>query len=133
MCEIISKKLGMIKGDNSEEMEADKSHSTTDAVLYDALVVPCGNKSAETMKSQGKALAFLAETFRHCKAIGALGSGIELLKAADLPEVEFSDGDTLSDQGVVTAKEISSGFLEAFKIALGTRHWDRDQKDKVPA
>ena len=133
MTEIISKKLGMVTAANGQQLEADKSHSTTDAVLYDALFVPCGKESAETMKSQGKALAFLSETFRHCKAIGALGAGINLLREASIPDVRVSDGPTRSDQGVVTAGDINPGFLEAFKKALGIRHWDREQKDKVPA
>lgn len=133
MVEIVAKKLGMIKANNGKEMEADKSHSTTNAVLYDALLVPCGKESAEAMKSQGKALAFLDETFRHCKAIGALGAGVSLLQESSIMKVDFSAGDALADQGVVTAKEMNSDFLELFKEAVATRHWDREQKDQVPA
>ena len=69
---------------------------------------PGGKESIETLKMQGDAIHFINEAFRHCKPLGATGEGIELLKAANLPDIKFagqkSADKVVSDKGVVTSR-----------------------------
>jgi catalase len=88
---------------------------------------------------QGDAIHFVNEAFRHCKPLGATGAGVELLKAANLPDVQFAGQESadkvISDKGVVTAMKGDSGsFNESFIAAIAKhRHWDREKKEQVPA
>mgnify|MGYP005834510135 CR=1 FL=1 len=137
--QIISQFLGMVKSTDGREMEVDKSYITTTSVVYDAVYIP-GGKHAETLKNQGYALHFVNEAFKHCKPIGAVGEGIELLKASDIKGVTFADagtgGEAVTEMGVVTCGSQGNvnSFAEQFKTAIAQhRHWDREKKEQVPA
>jgi catalase len=136
MAEVVSKFKGTIKGKGGE-VEVDKSHVTTASIMYDAVFVPGGEKSVETQKKQGDALHFVKEAFKHCKAVGAVGEGVDLLREAGLPGVSLAEGDGVqNDLGVVTAGTGTSldAFASAFIGALAEyRHFERQQKDMVPA
>jgi catalase len=75
--------------------------------LYDAIYIPGGKESIETLKMLGDAVHFINEAFRHCKPLGATGKGVEFLKAANLPDIQFAGQESadkvISDKGVVTA------------------------------
>jgi catalase len=138
--EIVSKNLGMLAGKGSKEVEVDKSYLTTASVLYDAIFVPGGRESVETLKMQGDALGFINEAFRHCKPIGATGEGVELLHDSAIVGVTLAEasakGELMSDKGVVTVGGTSDldAFAEAFTQAIAKhRHWDREKKKQVPA
>jgi len=140
---IISKHQGMLKSSSGESIEVDKSYVTTASVFYDAVYIPGGKENVETLKMQGDAIHFVNEAFRHCKPLGATGEGVELLKAANLPDIQFAGKESadkeiplISDKGVVTAVngEDRSAFNESFTAAIAKhRHWDREKKEQVPA
>lgn len=138
--ELVSKNLGMLNSADGKEMKIEKSFSTTSSVMYDAVFVPGGEKSAGNLKSQGKALHFINEAFKHCKPIGAAGEGIELLRASGISGIQFANGESrteyLSDKGIVTTlnSDDIENFSEAFMEAIAQhRHWNREQKEMVPA
>ena len=69
-----------------------------------------------------EAVHFIAEAFKHCKAIGAEGEGIELLKTA------------LPDDKVPSAGVITSGNLDEFINAVKQhRFFQREEDPVVPA
>jgi len=136
--EIISKFRGMLKGSDGKEMEVDKNYEAAESVMYDAVYVPGGDKSINTLKMEGDAIHFINEAFRHCKSIGATGDGVDLLMSSDIKEIEFAgDGtDVMSDKGIVTVRSQGndSGFNKAFIEAIAQhRHWDRENTMQVPA
>ncbi|MEU8951825.1 catalase [Streptomyces sp. NPDC048489] len=61
-------------------------------------------------------LLMVTESFRHGKAIGAFGRGIEALEAAGLPE---------GSAGVVVAERAAAVFEEMTRLLQGHRAWDR--------
>ena len=66
--------------------------------------MPGGAAAAETLKASGDAIHFVQEAFKHGKPIGATAEGVELLRAAQLGDIELADGnDVVADRGVVTA------------------------------
>lgn len=137
--ETVSMKLGKCKANSGEELEVDKSHLTADSVMYDAVYVPEGEKSIQSMLQKGESLHFVNEAFKHCKPIATSGNGIQLFEKAFVLGVDFADKDSkkvISSKGVVTAgieanaEEFFNGFINAIKKH---RHWDRQEKVMVPA
>jgi catalase len=116
----------------------DKSHVTTASIMFDAVFIPGGKDSIEAMKKQGDALHFINEAYKHCKPIGALGEGIELLEFSSIKGLNYSnDHETSTDLGVVTSRNPNdlNEFNQSFIQAIAQhRHWMRDMnKDEVPA
>ena len=135
VAELVAPKLGAVKGDDGATMPATKTFLTTASVLYDAVYVPGGKASVDTLSAQGDAVQFVLEAFRHCKAVGASGEGVRLLAKAGIG-VATSDTratKTTSVRGVVTSGEGGGRFAKELVAAIARhRHWDRDDK-AVPA
>jgi catalase len=133
---VVSKVLGDKEAGNGDTVEADKSHVTTESVLFDAVFVPGGAENVDVLLEQGNAKHFVAEMFKHKKPIAAMGEGIDLLGSVELPGVDLADeGDGVADeQGVVMSRDGDlEEFAEAFVEAISAhRHWERDPKE-VPA
>jgi catalase len=134
MVEVVSRLLGKLKG-TAGEVEVDRNYVTAASVMYDAVLVADGRDSASALKQHGDAVHWINETYKHCKTVGAIGAGIELLRAARLGDVRLAEGtEVVSERGVVTATGAMDDFAAAFVEALGEyRHWERQDKDMVPA
>jgi len=137
--QLVSMMLGKRMSNSGEELEVDKSHITAGSIMYDAIYIPEGEKSVVAMMEEGDALHFINESYKHCKAIATSGKGIELLKKAFVIGVDFAENDTgqiVSQKGVVTAginanaEDYFNHFIDAVKKH---RHWDRQEKARVPA
>jgi catalase len=133
--EVISKLLGELKPAAGDAVKVDRNYVTAASVLYDGVLVAGGEDSVAALRTHGDALHWINETFKHCKTVGAIGEGVELLRHAQLGDLRFADGsEPVMDHGVVTARTASGPFASAFLDALGEyRHWDRAGKDTVPA
>jgi catalase len=134
---VVSKFGGMLQSAEGQEMEVDKTFLTSASVMFDAIYVPGGQQSIEALKQQGDAIHFINEAFRHGKAIAATGEGVELLQASDIVGAELADQDgrIAADNGVVTTRygsiqDVSQQFITAI---AQHRHWNRTQKERVPA
>ncbi|WP_010268440.1 catalase [Paenibacillus senegalensis] len=110
--EVVSDKLGMVKGMDGMELKAKHSFLTTHAVLFDA-VYAVGGGETDT-KFRKNAAAFLKEAFDHFKPIAASGAGEQWLKE-----------EKLEGPGVVI-ESASGKFAKSFIEAIAAhRHWDR--------
>ena len=133
--EIISRYLGLIKSNNGQEIEVDKNYISTASTQFDAVYIPGGRQNVDSLKKRGDVLHFLNESFKHCKAIAAIGESVELLKKSDITGFSISSGEITSDKGVVTASNNAdlNNFAKKFMDAIAVhRHWDRE-KEEVPA
>jgi catalase len=138
VCDVIAKTLGSVTGANGGNVPVNKSAITVDSIMYDAVFVPGGAKSAAALQAMAKALYFIAEAYGHYKPIAAAGDGVDVLKQANLQAVNFSTGTdgTVSELGVVsTAGDAASGdFTDQFIAAIAQhRFWDRPDQDEVPS
>ena len=128
---------GALSGGDGGELAVDRAINTMASVLYDAVVVPCGPDSVATLADDGYAVHFVTEAYKHLKAVGAFGAGIDLLRKAGV-DGQLADGaEVVNVNGVVstTAAEdsMSDEFFEAFADDLAQhRVWDREA-DSVPA
>lgn len=121
MFKIIAPKQGFIKGNKGAAIKVDESLLIAASVVYDAVYVPDG-EGIDGLLQKADAIHFIAEAFKHCKAIGASGQGIHLLKAA-LPESQ------LQDEGMVTNDDIA----EFINCVAQHRFWEREDNPVVPA
>ncbi|RBY77010.1 catalase HPII [Blastococcus sp. TF02-09] len=101
----------LVKGKTVEIVE--RTFATGRSIEFDALVVAHGAPK----DGDFRALVMLQEAFRHLKAVGAWGDGVEVLKAAGIdPEAP----------GVLTGKKANAKLAAATVAALGMhRAWDR--------
>ncbi|MEU8799824.1 catalase [Spirillospora sp. NPDC048819] len=133
VCEVLAAEDGFVQAANGAQVEVTRAMPTVASVLYDAVLVPGGEESVRTLAQDGDAVHFVAEAFVHCKAVGALDAGIGLLERAGITGVDFADGGTVSDHGVVTGEgpggDFSAKLIDAVKAH---RHWTR-KKSHVPA
>ncbi|KAF4462575.1 catalase-1 [Fusarium albosuccineum] len=114
------------------------------STMFDAIFIPGGEKSIQTLSKNGRALHYIREAFGHLKAIGGTGEAVQLIeKAIQLPEVSLSatDSDVVESYGVVTLKNAhpeslkeivnvaknAKGFLEKFVYTISQhRCWQRE-------
>ena len=111
---VLAPRLGAL-GRNGTAIAADKTIVTTPSVVFDAVYVPGGARSIETLAQSGDALHFVAEAYKHAKPIAASGEGADLLQQAGVVE---GPGVLIED-----ASALVTQFVEALG---GHRIWARE-------
>lgn len=119
----VGARVGLFICDSGEKIEANKSMENSPGFLFDAVVVPDGHKAAQMFASNGQAMDFVKDQFRHCKTILALGVGRQLLEKAGIggPAMKNDPGILLADSADVV--QITSTFIKA---VAAHRHPSRD-------
>jgi len=118
---IISTTHGMIKSDNGEEVEVSDAFLTTSPYEFDAVFIAAGEESVDKLKVNKDALDFIDETYKHYKALGAVGEGVELLLAVGILATETGPGITASRD-----KDDIGNVADSFIQAVAEhRHWSR--------
>ena len=109
-------------------LPVDFALSSVGSVLFDAVYVPDGkNPPADP---DPNALLFIAESYKHYKAVGAGGSGA-LLVAEAARRVGIQGG--FAGPGVVIGKAEDAKTHQAFLDAVGEhRWWQRPDALKIP-
>jgi catalase len=109
-------------------------------VVYDAVYIPGGKGSIETLKNEGDVVEFINDTLKHYKAIAATGEGVELLmmapesKAIALDKSQ-SNGHVTSDNGIISSQNAANikNVAEEFVSATARyRHWTRTINEIKP-
>jgi catalase len=120
----VSTKLGTVKSASGEEIEVDISLEAAPAVLYDGVVLPSGADAVEHLRTDGRALEFIKDQYRHCKPILALGDGVQLLEACRIaPALPGSE----ADPGLIVAAPGAPTAADDFIAALAKhRHFARE-------
>ena len=130
MIHVVSVVLGPVEAEGGKGIVADRSFLTASSVLFDAVYVPGGARSAQALKSSPDALSFLNEAFRHCKTLGATGEGVEVVSAAIGRDLEGQKPPALQEAmaGVILSNEgKTAAFTKVFIAAMGEhRHWSRE-------
>jgi len=132
ICEVLAPHEGTLEGG----LDVDRGLLTMASVLYDAVLVAGGHESVERLRRSGAAIRYVAEAYKHGKAVGALGEGVELVRASPVNDVRLSDDGLVAEHGVVTLASTGDeldDFAAAFAHAIGKhRHFDR-KLELVPA
>jgi catalase len=131
---IIAPTGGSISNSKGAAVKVDMSFLTAASVLFDAVYIPAGAKSIETLKENADAIHFINEAYRHCKAIAADGEALELLNETYVGK-KLKEGKPDALAGIITGEPSGTGgFTKDFIQAIAHhRFWEREKKDKVPA
>jgi catalase len=127
---VLAPHLGKLKATRGK-VEADHTIVTEPSIEFDGVFVPGDIESVRALAASGEAVHFVAEAYKHGKALAAPGDGIELLReaglvSADEDETTVRPGLALSDD----ADAVIEPFLEA---VAKHRAWDRADAMTVPA
>lgn len=93
------------------------------STLFDAIYIPGGKDSIDTLTKMGRVTHYVREAFGHLKTIAATGEAVDLVKkAVQLQGVQLSgDSDALLSYGVITLRdpkpESLTGVIQATKNA----------------
>jgi len=137
----VAPRLGVLTGAGGSVVKADFSFLTGSSVLFDAVYVPGGAASVETLLMEPEATNFLNEAYKHCKAIAATGDGVEVLNNSDAGMFDDDENEDSKssgnpgqgieitvDNGVVfggnaSISDVASEFINAI---AEHRHWGRE-------
>ncbi|MBC7416995.1 MAG: catalase HPII [Pedobacter sp.] len=131
---IIAPRSGLVKNPDGKEIKVDHSFLTFSSVLVDAIFIPGGEKSIETLKATSNAIHFIDEAFLHCKAIATDKLGADLIKMSYISTNLKKDANQFTDMGVLINNNSGSEFSELFIKALGKHRFFAGKKaSKIPA
>ncbi|WP_138476907.1 catalase [Dyadobacter bucti] len=133
--EIIAPRRSYIISESDVQIPVDQSFLTAASVLFDAVYVPGGTNSVATIEADADAVHFLNEAFRHCKAVAADASAMQVLEgtyfAKKIP-ADFSD-ETVIKEGIVVSDDAEK-LARQFVLAIAQhRFWEREKSRKIPA
>ena len=91
----------------------DRTLLTTRSIEFDAVLVAGGTEPSNDIKL----VILLQEAYRHCKALGAWGTGTVALEDAGL---------SLTGDGMVVGRDVAKAFTDQLVAAIGLhRAWAR--------
>jgi catalase len=122
----VAARLGQVASADGEALEADVTIEAMPSVLFDALVVPGGASAADALASNGQAVEFIKDQYRHCKPMLMLGESSALLLKAGIPP-KLPSGD--ADPGLLLAEAPDARAIAAFKEALAKHRTFARQTD----
>lgn len=110
-------------GDGGGELTVDFSLPTVASVLFDAVYVPGGPQSIQTLSVEPRVIEFVEEAYKHCKAIAATGVAVEFLKTTRVAAGIANEDAAVAVGSDTAAKKVGAAFVEAIS---GHRNWDRE-------
>ncbi len=122
---LVASRLGKVTAYKGDVVQADASLENTPAVLFDALVLPCGQEAVEALSRDGHTMEFIKDQYRHCKAILALGLSEQLLDKAGIPAT-LPSGDP--DEALIKASpsKVSTVIADFISAIEQHRYTPRD-------
>lgn len=119
--QILSPHMGSVKTEEGEDLMVDGSLAANLSVLFDAVIVPEGQESIQTLLMDGDAKYHLRQAYRHLKAIGLPGDAKAMLEAAELPQ-------DMDDAGLLMPKD-TKALMKPFITAMKQhRTWARQAR-----
>ena len=121
---LVGQRIGPFVTAEGKTLQAEASMENEPGPLFDALVLPDGERAVKTLAVDGRAGEFVKEQYRHCKPILALGASSSLLEGAGASQ-KLPDGS--DDPGIVHADADVDEAIAAFIDAISQhRHWVRE-------
>ena len=132
-CKTVGLGLGRVATAEGGTLGVDCTFANAPSVTFDAVYLPVSGAGLGALPVQGDAVHFVLEAYKHCKAIGASGSGVGLLTRLGFSTGAVSgvsypqSGMVLMCEDALDSTEATFGvFCTAFIAAIGRhRHWGR--------
>jgi catalase len=133
-CKVVGPHLGFVSTSSGQQLPVDFTWANMPSVMFDAVLVPSGASSARALLSNGDAVHFVLEAFKHFKTICVIGEGVELLRSLG---ISAPGPDSAAVAGVLVGKSEPTARVQLgqdFVAAIGKhRHWSRANVEAVPA
>lgn len=110
--------MGTVKTLQGDELKVDGTIEGNPSVVVDAVLIPEGEDSINTLKNDGNAVHYLLQAFKHLKAIALQGQAKTLYDSACLP----SEG----DEGVLCSDDIEKLVQQLLAAMKKHRVWARE-------
>jgi catalase len=122
----VGSRIGPVTSQTGDIRECDASFESEPGFLFDAAVVPDGVKAVEILAKLAQAGEFIANVYRHCKPLLAIGAGSVLLDASGASP-RLDNGDV--DPGIIsaTAGELDDAIARFVKAVSKHRHFEREK------
>jgi len=121
---LVGQRIGPFVTADGKTLQADASMENEPGPLFDALVLPDGERAVKQLAVDGRAGEFVKEQYRHCKPILVLGASSSLLEGAGASR-KVPDGS--DDPGIVQGEDDVDEAIAAFIDAISQhRHWVRE-------
>jgi len=122
---IVAPRLGYLRSKEGNDVKVHFSLLTASSVLFDAVFVIGGEDNSATLLQDPSAHEFVAEAYKHAKAIGAAGSGVAFLRS---PKVLNDPTAIDNDEAIVQTENKAGDVIEEFIAAMGKhRNWAREK------
>ena len=134
-CKVLAAHLGTVHTADGALLAVDQTLVNAPSIAFDAVYLPSMTGDIAALASNGDAIHFVLEAYKHCKAIAASGAGTGLMVSLG---IQAHKGGAVSEPqaGVVLSGPgaLPPQFVEAFIRAIGQhRHWARSHIAAVPA
>jgi catalase len=127
---VLGATLGRVQSKNGKPIEIGAPLDAAPAVVFDALVLPDGERAVPVLAANGRVLEFLKDQYRHCKPILVLGAAERLLAAAGISAALPSGK---RDPGLIVASRADQSVAGAFVKAISRhRHYERESEPAPP-
>ncbi len=131
---LLASKLGDITSSEGQLIHVDHSLPTVSSVLFDAVLIPGFDMSANALCSDANAIMLVKEAYKHGKPIAAIAGGISLIDKAALSagaaNGEFKGPGIIVELGETADK----AFIERFVSAISKhRFYERSDLEAIVA
>ncbi len=121
----VAPKLGAVKSGAGKALQADASLEVSPPVVFDAVVVADGDAAVDALLKDARAIDFVKEQYRHCKAILVMGTATRLLQEAGIHRAQPSGA---PDRGLIVGEagkvvKVADAFIAA---VAAHRHYERE-------
>ncbi len=122
---LIAPRIGLVTSAAGDSLMADASLENEPGFLFDALVLPDGQKAIDALAKDAHTMEFIRNQYRHCKTVLVLGKSKALVLQAGLPGA-LPDGK--ADPGMIFSVDgKDKKVIESFIHAVGQhRHFERE-------
>jgi len=122
---IIAPHLGNITDEKDKQIKVDQSLLTAASVLFDAVYIPGGQKSAAALQKEPNAIHFINEAYKHCKVIAAEGEGTKLLFITNAG-IKINSKDKTAKNHIANGVLLNRNSKEFIKAVAQHRFWERE-------
>ncbi len=122
--------MGTIKNSDKQDIVVDESFLIATSVVYDAVYIPGGSASINTLQQEAPAIHFIREAYKHCKAIAADKEGVEMISTAQIAGKQGQKVENDNNIIGVLLDKSPKNFIDAI---AQHRFWKERKLGDIPA
>jgi len=126
---VVAAHLGFVASSSGQQVAVDHTFLNMPSVMFDAVLVPGGAACAQALMTNGDAVHFVLEAYKHCKPLCLIGESVEILRSLAGAAAEAPAGVVIGSNEPTTRLQMAQDFIAAL---ARHRHWGR-AVEQVPA